>query len=261
MKKLFRRIVERLGYRYFKIAYQPVGLDHAFDIARFLGSASNVSVVFDVGANVGQTAEHYVRAFPAAQIYSFEPVAATYNSLVECVSKFSRVRTYQLAFADRNGSARIQLARFSMWNSLRNEVSDNRLSRNSELIEVRTLEAFCAQQNINHIDLLKTDAEGFDLEVLRGAAAMLRAHQIQFILAEVTFRPENPDQTSFFRLAEYLHGLGYLFVDVYDEDVVPFSRPPVPYCNALFSCVETGSIEVPAVAFRGVLPTAASSFS
>ncbi len=35
MKKLLRRIVERPGDRYFKIAYQPVELDHAHDVARF----------------------------------------------------------------------------------------------------------------------------------------------------------------------------------------------------------------------------------
>ena len=57
MKNLVRRIIERLGYRYFKIAYQPLGLDHAHDVARFLGSATDLKVVFDVGANEGQTAE------------------------------------------------------------------------------------------------------------------------------------------------------------------------------------------------------------
>lgn len=252
MKKLLRRIVERFGYRYFKIAYQPVGLDHAHDVARFLGSATNVKLVFDVGANEGQTAEHYVRAFPCAQIYSFEPVAATYKSLVECVSRWPRVRTFQLAFAERNRSARIQLVPLSVHNSLRNEVSDNCSSPRNELVEIRALDSFCAEHRVNHIDLLKTDTEGFDLDVLKGAEAMLRARQIQFILAEVTFHPENTYHTSFFRLAEYLHGLKYYFVDLYDDDVASFGQPPVGYCNALFTCVQMGLINVPAVSFRSV---------
>lgn len=252
MKKLLRRIAEHLGYRYFKIAYQPVGLDHAHDVSRFLGSARNVKVVFDVGANEGQTAEHYARAFPSAQIYSFEPVAATYQSLVERVSKWPRVRTFQLAFADRNRTARIQLASVSGWNSLRNELSDNCSSTPHELVEIRTLDSFCAEQKISHIDLLKTDTEGFDLEVLKGAEVMLRAQQIQFILAEVTFHPENTYHTSFFRFAEYLQGLKYHFVGLYDDDVAPFGRPPVNYCNALFYSTQRDLINVPAVAFRGV---------
>ena len=252
MKKLLRRMVERLGYRYFKIAYQPLGLDHAHDVARFLGSATDVKVVFDVGANEGQTAEHYVRAFPSAQIYSFEPVSTTYQSLVERVSKWPRVRTFQLAFADRNRTARIQLVPVSGWNSLRNELSNNSSSSCGELVAIRNLDSFCAEENISHIDLLKTDTEGFDLEVLKGAEVMLRARQIQFILAEVTFHPENTYHTSFFHLAEYLYGLKYRFVDIYDDDVTSFSQPPVDYCNALFYCAQRDLINVPAVAFREV---------
>ncbi|HEV2717922.1 MAG TPA: FkbM family methyltransferase, partial [Terriglobales bacterium] len=99
---------------------------------------------------------------------------------------------------------------------------------------------------------LKTDTEGFDLEVLKGAEVMLRARQIQFILAEVTFHPENTYHTSFFRFAEYLQGLKYHFVDLYDDDLASFSRPPLPYCNALFTCAQRDLINVPAVAFREV---------
>jgi FkbM family methyltransferase len=252
MKKLLRRIVERLGYRYFKIAYQPVGLDHAHDVARFLGSATNLKVVFDVGANEGQTAEDYVRAFPCAQIYSFEPVAATYKSLVDRVSRLSRVKTFQLAIADSNRTARIQPVPVSGLNSLRNELSNSCSSSSGELITIRTLDSFCAEENVNHIDLLKTDTEGFDLEALNGGEAMLRARHIQFIFAEVTFQLENTYHTSFFRLAEYLHSLGYYFVDLYDHDVGTSSQPTLACCNALFSCVERSLIKVPAIAFRSV---------
>jgi FkbM family methyltransferase len=252
LRKFLRQVVELLGYRYFKIAYQPVGLDYAHDVARLSGSATNVKVVFDVGANDGQTAEHYVRAFPSAQIYSFEPVAATYRCLLKRVSEWPRVRTFHLAFADSNRSARIQLMPLSIHNSLRNQVTDNCPSMRSESVEIRTLDSFCAEQNVSHIDLLKTDTEGFDLEVLKGAEAMLRARQIQFILAEVTFHADNTYHTSFFRLAEYLHGLGYYFFDIYDDGIASFSQPPLAYCNALFSCVQMGHINVPAVAFRGV---------
>jgi FkbM family methyltransferase len=245
-------MVERLGYRYFRIAYQPVGLDHAYDVARFLGSATNLKVVFDVGANEGQTAEYYIRAFPCAQIYSFEPVAATYKTLVDRVSRLSRVRTFQLAVADSNRTMRIQPVPVSGLNSLRNELSNSCSSSSGELITTRTLDSFCAEENINHIDLLKTDTEGFDLDVVKGAEAMLRARQIQFILAEVTFQLENTYHTSFSRLAEYLHSFGYYFVDLYDHDIGTSSQLALASCNALFSCVRRGLINVPAVTFRGV---------
>lgn len=239
MKEFLKQTVERLGYRYFKIAYQPVGLDHAHDVARFLGSATDVKVIFDVGANEGQTTERYLRTFPCAQIYSIEPFKTAYNSLVKRVSTSSRVRTFQLAFADINRSARIQLVPSSMLNSLRNEVSDCSACPDAELIQIRTLDSFCAEQNISHIDLLKTDTEGFDLEVLKGAEGMLRSKRIQFVLTEATLHPEDSYHTSFFRVTEYLWGFGYCFVDFYDHAFVSCNptRPPLDYCNALFSHV------------------------
>jgi FkbM family methyltransferase len=241
MKKVLRRVIERLGYRYFKIAYQPVGLDHAHDVARFLGSASNVKMVFDVGANEGQSAEHYVHAFPCAQIYSIEPFADAYKSLVDRVSKFSRVRTFQLAFAHTNRAARVQPAALSLQNSLRSELSNSSSSPDGELVTIMTLGSFCAEQNISHVDLLKTDTEGFDLEVLKGAEGMLRSKRIQFVLTEATLHPDDSYHTSFFRVTEYLSGFGYCFVDLYDHAFVSCSptRPPLDYCNALFTACKS----------------------
>ncbi len=237
IKKLLRQVVQHFGYRYFKIAYHPVGLDHAHDVARFLGSATNVKVVFDVGANEGQTTQHYLRTFPCAQIYSIEPFTTAYQSLAKRLSRLPRVKTFQLAFADSDRSARIKLAALSVQNSLRYEVGDGCSCPDSELIEIRTLDSFCAEQNINRIDLLKTDTEGFDLEVLKGAEGMLRARQIQFILTEATFHRDDSYHTSFFSLAEYLYAFGYCFVDLYDHDFVSCNptRPPLAYCNALFT--------------------------
>jgi FkbM family methyltransferase len=233
-------LVQHFGYRYFKIAYQPIGLDHAHDVARFLGSPTNVKVVFDVGANEGQTAEHYLRTFPSAQIYSIEPFKAAYQLLNERLARSPRVRTFQLAFGDTNRSARVKPAALSVQNSLRYEVVHGGSCPEAELIEIKMLDSFCAEQGIDHIDLLKTDAEGFDLEVLKGAQAMLRARQIEFILTETTFRPDDHDHTSFFSLTEYLYPFGYRLVDVYDHDFVS-SNPTGPllaYCNALFTKVQ-----------------------
>jgi len=155
MKKFLRRIVECVGYRYFKIAYQAVGLDHAHNVQ----------------------------------------------------------------------------------NSLRNELSDKCSSKGGELVMIKTLDSFCAEQDVIHIDLLKTDTEGFDLELLKGAEGLLRSKQIRFILTEATFHPDDSYQTSFFRVAKYLSGFGYCFVDLYDHDFVCCSpaRPPLAYCNALFT--------------------------
>jgi hypothetical protein len=52
------------------------GLSDCADIGR---SGCKISTIFDVGANVGQSALKFQEAFPRARIHSFEPVSATYK--------------------------------------------------------------------------------------------------------------------------------------------------------------------------------------
>lgn len=235
MPKFLEKALSALGYRYYKIDYQPFGLDHAFDIRRFLGPTREVKVIFDIGANEGQSAVHYLEVFPHAEIYSFEPVNDTYRKLVDRVREWECVRPFRLALGDTNGQVSIRLSDLSVRNSLRN-YADFAGAISVERIQVRTLDSFVAEHHINRLDLLKTDTEGFDLEVLRGGEKTLKEGTIGFILCEVTFSKGDKAHTSFFDVAEYIRHFGFEFVDLYDHDYVAFAprRPPLAYCNALF---------------------------
>jgi FkbM family methyltransferase len=54
-------------------------------------------------------------------------------------------------------------------------------------IEVRTIDGYCAERGITIIDILKSDTQGFDLEVIKGAACLLEQRRIQLIYMEITF--------------------------------------------------------------------------
>ena len=54
----------------------PLGQDPFSDIVRLSGTRA-VRTIFDVGANVGQTASALSAMFPESTIYSFEPFADT----------------------------------------------------------------------------------------------------------------------------------------------------------------------------------------
>jgi FkbM family methyltransferase len=235
MSKLLEKAVSALGYRYYKIDYQPFGLDHAVDIRRFLTPTREVKMIFDVGANEGQSAAHYVEVFRHAEIYSFEPVNDTYRKLVDRVREWECVRPFQLALGNTNGQVSIRLSYSSVHNSLKNR-ADFADAIGVEQIEVRTLDSFVAEHHIDRLDLLKTDTEGFDLEVLRGGEKTLEEGRIGFIFCEVTFSKGDKAHTSFFNVAEYVRRFGFEFVDLYDNEYVAFAprRPPLHFCNALF---------------------------
>ena len=72
--------------------------------------------------------------------------------------------------------------------------------------------------NINRIDLLKIDTEGFELEVLQGAGKMLDDGSISFIYAEVGFQSQNTRNTGFKELIHFLEPKGFLFYALYQLD-------------------------------------------
>jgi hypothetical protein len=87
------------------------------------------------------------------------------------------------------------------------------------------------------IGFLKIDAEGHDLEVLRGFAAMLKASRVDLVEAEVGMNPENRMHASFGSVQKFLERLGYRLFLLYDfRRDAPFSgRVVLRRCNAVFA--------------------------
>ena len=85
-------------------------------------------------------------------------------------------------------------------------------------------DAFCDEHRVERIAFLKIDAEGHDLEVLRGFRKMLEGMRIDLVEAEVGMNPENTRHVPFEVVKAYLERLGYRLFLIYDQARdVPFS--------------------------------------
>lgn len=192
----------------------PFGVDKFADIAALCPSPR---VIFDVGANVGQTVTEIRRKFPDPVIYSFEPVPSTFKSLVSNTRGIGGVHCIPCALGETPGTAAITDNATSGQNTLMTSAKPG-----SPKVEVRVdaVDAFCLARDIDAIDVLKIDTEGFEMSVLRGARRMLETGAIELVLAECEFTP-NPTEPhgEFFEIAPYLLGLGYRVVAFYSGGV------------------------------------------
>ena len=229
--KSIKESVEKIsGCRFYRHSL-PHGVDCYRDIEKRLGR-KGIKVVFDVGANVGQSALNYLRQFPQAEIYSFEPVAATYRELVATTRPFRRVHPYNLGMGREPGTFTIHVNPLSTISS----IVLNRPEDHPETIELETIAGFAEKHHLETIDFLKVDTEGYDLEVLTGAAPLLQQQKIHFILGECEPVVRTKNFVDFPTLAEFLGGFGYRLFGVYEQQPEWDGRNSLLYWNALFIC-------------------------
>jgi FkbM family methyltransferase len=203
--------------------------------AKLLGCATP-SVIFDVGANIGQTAEAFSKSFPMASIYSFEPFEENFFALRQTATKIPHVHCVNAALTNSNGTETFwrDLHPNSEWNSLekqRQAKLENSGKAKKESIQLIKGDDFCKQEKISQIDILKTDTEGHDLAVLEGFAEMLDLNQILIIVIEVGFLTD-VSHTNFQDVNSLLCSKGYKLAGFYETCY--FEDSKCEFSNALF---------------------------
>lgn len=140
-------------------------------------------VVFDIGANFGTWSKLAKEILPTSKIYAFEPVTQTLDKIPD----MKGVRKYKLGFGDEVGTTKINFkdaGKGQIFHSdLFNEKRDGYV--NSEEIRIETIDNFCKEKNINRIDYLKIDIEGYEYKALLGARKMIKQGKIKFIQFEM----------------------------------------------------------------------------
>jgi hypothetical protein len=94
------------------------------------------------------------------------------------------------------------------------------------------LDNYCLNHNIDKIDLLKIDTEGYELNVLDGATKMLSSANISLIFCEIGFLRANNRNTYFADLTEWLAMRDYHFFGLYQ---LVSNGWKIEFGNALFA--------------------------
>jgi hypothetical protein len=84
------------------------------------------------------------------------------------------------------------------------------------LVEVKTVDQFCHDYNIEFIDVIKSNTQGFDLEVFHGAEETIRSEKVGIVYFRVIFSNVYEKLPSFAEIYEFLTSRGFLFGSTYN---------------------------------------------
>ncbi len=229
--RAFKGQIEKLLGCHIYRGQAPHGSKYFVDIDRAVGIES-IGTIFDVGANVGQSALNYEFRFPKAKIYAFEPVRGTFEKLEQAVRGHPRIHPYQCGMGKDRGETIIHVSPINTNSS----IVHGRPEDHGETIQLDSISRFCEEHKIETIDFLKIDAEGYEIEVLTGAAPMLKSQRISFILLECELLPRSGYYVPFQSIAEFLTPLGYEPFGMYEQSLYWDGRKSLHFFNVLFIC-------------------------
>jgi FkbM family methyltransferase len=155
------------------------------------GSPSRPTLMlWDVGGNLGEWSQIAVDATQAAgknlRLDIFEPAPVARAGLESRFGAFANVQVHGMALSDHIGTGKMEIvAPTGGTNAL---VADGAQGSNLIDVSISTGAAMMDMLALDHLDLVKVDAEGFDFAILTGVRPVLEAGRISVIQFEYNHR-------------------------------------------------------------------------
>ena len=212
--KIIRKLSRSWGYDIITLPKEKLGIDPYLDMSELVFSEN--PILFDVGANYGQTIDEFTEVFQNNTIHSFEPSPAVFEFLKKKTSTAKNIHIWNYGI----GSS----PKYLTLNENTNQNMSSFLKMGSDgwgLIErktsvpVITIDQFCEENKIEKIDVLKIDTQGFELEVFKGAKRCMNENRIGLLYFEVTFIDMYKGLPTFGELYDFAINNGFELVTIY----------------------------------------------
>ena len=178
--------------------------------------ARGAKTIFDVGANSGIYSLASLAASPGAAVHAFEPTHELTLRLMETskINHISTLRIHELAVTSYTGTAYLNYCTGSNGdNEGMNFISEKNQTKMGTAVKTITLDDFCAENNIDRIDLLKLDVQGCESDVLAGANRLLREKRITAVFTELNWSDRSDMPCPASESLEILSRNGFEFAD------------------------------------------------
>lgn len=170
-----------------------------------LKKGSYPSVIFDLGANIGNYTIALSRAFPKSKIYSFEPVHETFEILKKNVEEIDNVTIFNFGFFNEN-KKNVPIGVPDIPDNIQQTFGRMTIHYDGDpidTIELRKFSEWCIENDI-YPNVMKIDIEGCEYQVLLDAIENKILDKVDAIYIEI-----NPSFNDSPKIAPLLEEFGY----------------------------------------------------
>jgi len=185
----------------------------------------NFKTILDVGANTGPFAFAARCLLPSVQIYAFEPIPECHRQLVENLSPFGNIQTFQSAIGNQKGEIEMWKSEFSESSSilamgeLHKEAFPHTTRSFPIKVPIAHLDDYLGQVDLQPSVLLKIDVQGYEKHVIDGASQVLQ--KVDYVISEISFQPLYKGQVLFEEFLQMMNAKGFLFEGFMDSLISP----------------------------------------
>lgn len=221
-----RRLLVRQLHQHgiYRLGARPFGaIDRELRLREF-----GVTLVFDIGANVGGWAQQLREQGYDGRIVSVEPASESFESLARRADDDPAWDVHHAAAGDHDHRAAFNIASNATSSSLLgvttrfSEEHPNVLVSGQEEVDVWRLDRFVSELGADDHVWVKLDVEGNELAAVAGAQELLRRSQV--VEVELATERLYADEPLFYEVAPALYDLGFVLIAVASAYTGPSGR-------------------------------------
>lgn len=183
--------------------------------------------ILDVGTNIGETLLNFARSTgPAGKVIGFEPDSASFERCMRNLSlnNFKNVHLEKFALAHEENE--FLMSKSDLRNpgaNFLNYPDTNEHNAARTFIKAIRLDDYALRNELNQVDLIKIDVEGFEYNVLKGAEQTILKHR-PLLFVELSHTLLKRQGTSASALVELLEKWDYAVINASNGNVVQASN-------------------------------------
>ncbi len=226
IKNFFVKSFRKFGYEILGrkkiVKHNSFDAIHAYLLKNLLNIDKEI-LIFDVGANEGDSITRFRNLFTNPQIHSFEPTEDLFKKIKKNFN-LSNLSLNNYALGKNKAKRNFYIYNYHRVNSFypmennskykKQRTKNNFENEKVKLVDVVSIDDYCLKNKISRINLLKIDTQGSEAEVLLGAKNFLGNQLIDIIELEYIFGIAHQNANSLYDIEKTLNANNYKLIAI-----------------------------------------------